>query len=481
MDTRYLKVKDNTWVFRMKIPKAIQFFYGNKKEIVLSTQAHKDNLTDAYKKRDYLASKYKLQFDAIKKELRGGNIKTPEEELAFKNKIKLKEAEKVSPEALSYAQDSAVEDVLKLVKIDEKEKANPDIFDAVEKSDNSGIGKKYLNLVTQVNFLDYLDPFVKECKRNQIKQRGLDQKVSQLKAFAKYQPTFSGIDRARIMQYRNYLFDKKKIVPKTISIHLQALGQYWDFIADNFQLKQTQLGNPFRGIKLPQKQPGLRLAWRASYFEDYQDDVKILLDTPTVYLTSNLRAVIIIAMFTGARIEEICNIKKEDIKSHYQVKCIYFPKAKTDRYHRFGKRYVPIASKYNKLIDTLIANSDSDYLINDTIDKYGKRSTYLSKRFGNHKVRCGIDKKQTHTSQSDDDIEFRDYHSFRTTLNTFFSREGIDTVKRSALCGWNIDGTKSMANEVYLRLEQSYPYSKRKEDIEKINILYHWFDNSYLL
>ena len=97
MDTRYLKVKDNTWVFRMKIPKAIQFFYGNKKEIVLSTQAHKDNLTDAYKKRDYLASKYKLQFDAIKKELRGGNIKTPEEELAFKNKIKLKEAEKVSP------------------------------------------------------------------------------------------------------------------------------------------------------------------------------------------------------------------------------------------------------------------------------------------------------------------------------------------------------------------------------------------------
>ena len=41
MDTRYLKVKDNTWIFRMKIPKAIQFYYENIKEIVLSTQALK--------------------------------------------------------------------------------------------------------------------------------------------------------------------------------------------------------------------------------------------------------------------------------------------------------------------------------------------------------------------------------------------------------------------------------------------------------
>lgn len=481
MDTKYLRVKDNTWIFRMKIPKTIQFYYDNRKEIVLSTQAHKDNLTDAHKKRDYLASKYKLQFDHIKKELIRGNINTPEQELAFKNKLKIKEAEKISPEALSDAQQDAVEDVLKLVKLDEREKPNPDIYDAVEKSDKSGIGTKYLNLITQKSFLDYLDEFIKECKRNKIKQRGLDQKVSQLKAFAKYQPTFVGIDRARINQYKNYLFDKKKIVPKTISIHLQTLGQYWDFIADNFQLQQTQLGNPFRGIKLPHSKQGKRLTWRATYFEDYQDDIKILLDTPSGYLTPNLRALIIIGMFTGARIEEICDIKKEDIKTHYQVRCIYFSQTKTDRYHKFGQRYIPIAPKLNKLIDKLIAESDSDYLINDTIDKYGKRSSYLSKRFGKHKHRCGFDKKKTHTSQLDEDIEFRDFHSFRTTLNTFLTREGIDVVNRSALLGWNIEGNKSMANEVYLRLEQSYPYSKRLEDVKKIIKLYPWFNNSYLL
>ena len=118
---------------------------------------------------------------------------------------------------------------MKLVKLDEREKPNPDIYDAVEKSDKSGIGTKYLNLITQKSFLDYLDEFIKECKRNKIKQRGLDQKVSQLKAFAKYQPTFVGIDRARINQYKNYLFDKKKIVPKTISIHLQTLAQDRDW------------------------------------------------------------------------------------------------------------------------------------------------------------------------------------------------------------------------------------------------------------
>ena len=47
MDTKYLFIKDNTWVFRIRIPKELQFYYENNKEYLKSTKAHKDNLEDA--------------------------------------------------------------------------------------------------------------------------------------------------------------------------------------------------------------------------------------------------------------------------------------------------------------------------------------------------------------------------------------------------------------------------------------------------
>ena len=41
MDTKYLFIKDNTWVFRIRIPKEFQFYYENNKEYLKSTKAHK--------------------------------------------------------------------------------------------------------------------------------------------------------------------------------------------------------------------------------------------------------------------------------------------------------------------------------------------------------------------------------------------------------------------------------------------------------
>jgi len=481
MDTKYLKLKDNTWLFRMKIPKEIQFFYEGKRELLLTTKATKDNLDDAHKQRNYFLSKYKLQFETIKKEVNSGKLITPEDKLAIEHQIKIKYAQSTGQdELISEAKWEATQDVTKVVPIIESEKANPDIYDAVEKSDTAGKGARYLEMINSTSFVSYIHEFEKENKRQKIKQRGIDQKLSHIKRFNKFHPAMEGIDRQLVNKYKNHLFDSQGLVSKTIGIHLQTLGQYWDFMADNFHVKQAQYGNPFRGIKLPTHNAGVRQTWKATYFEDSQDDVKILLDTPSGYLTNNLRAIIVMAMFTGARIEELVSIKKEDIKSHYQVRCIYFPKAKTDKYHKFGRRYVPIASPYNKMIDKLISSSPSEYLINDTIDRYDRRASYLSKRFGKHKKRCGFPMKKTHTSLSDEEISFRDFHSFRTTLNTFLMREGLATAYRSALCGWNQEGSKSMADEVYLRLEQAYPYDKRKEDIESIIKLYPWFNDSYL-
>ena len=88
MDTKYLFIKDNTWVFRIRIPKELQFYYENNKEYLKSTKAHKDNLEDAHKVRNYLLSKIKLQFDYLRNELKAGNIKQKQKNYLLKMNLR---------------------------------------------------------------------------------------------------------------------------------------------------------------------------------------------------------------------------------------------------------------------------------------------------------------------------------------------------------------------------------------------------------
>ena len=122
MNTKYLFIKDNTWVFRIRIPKELQFYYENNKEYLKSTKAHKDNLEDAHKVRNYLLSKIKLQFDYLRNELKAGNIKTKAEKLAIENKLKIQQARKETPDLLSEVQADAVDDALQFIELDERQK-----------------------------------------------------------------------------------------------------------------------------------------------------------------------------------------------------------------------------------------------------------------------------------------------------------------------------------------------------------------------
>ena len=180
MNTKYLFIKDNTWVFRIRIPKELQFYYENNKEYLKSTKAHKDNLEDAHKVRNYLLSKIKLQFDYLRNELKAGNIKTKAEKLAIENKLKIEQARKETPDLLSEVQADAVDDALQFIELDERQKTNPNKIDAILKSDTTGKAKEYIDNISNKSFTSFLDEFEKENKRDKIKARGLDQKISKL-------------------------------------------------------------------------------------------------------------------------------------------------------------------------------------------------------------------------------------------------------------------------------------------------------------
>ncbi len=120
----------------------------------------------------------------------------------------------------------------------------------------------------------------------------------------------------------------------------------------------------------------------------------------------SLADLILIGAFTGARIEEICSIKCNDIEfpSHFSI-----VDAKTEA----GIRDVPIHPNIQKKIGELIEASTDGYLISNlTENKYGDRSNAIGKRFGRLKTKNGFDARHV-------------FHSIRKTFVTALDNAGI--------------------------------------------------------
>ena len=121
----------------------------------------------------------------------------------------------------------------------------------------------------------------------------------------------------------------------------------------------------------------------------------------------SLADLILIAMHTGARIEEICSLLCKDID--LENECITIVDAKTEA----GERTIPIHSFIKPRIKKLVLNAKDDYLLpNLTKNKYGDRSNAIGKRFGRLKT------KQDFTSRYV-------FHSIRKTFTTMLENAGV--------------------------------------------------------
>jgi integrase len=131
----------------------------------------------------------------------------------------------------------------------------------------------------------------------------------------------------------------------------------------------------------------------------------------TLWKEANLRSdqtladLIFLGAYTGARIEEICSLKLENL-SEASFKVV-------DSKTNAGIREVPIHSELIDTIKRLKESSQDGYLLtNLTFNKYGDRSNNLGKRFGKLKTSMGF---------STDHV----FHSIRKTLVTLLENAGV--------------------------------------------------------
>lgn len=128
------------------------------------------------------------------------------------------------------------------------------------------------------------------------------------------------------------------------------------------------------------------------------DEIKLLLDSSASRSKDGeiLTGLIMMALYTGARIEELCELLKTDIN----VASIRIKGTKT----KASDRLIPIHPDLKPVIEYFKTSHNEASLIPGlTPDKYGKRSGAIGKKFGRLKTRLGFG------------AEHR-FHSLRTTF-----------------------------------------------------------------
>jgi integrase len=130
-----------------------------------------------------------------------------------------------------------------------------------------------------------------------------------------------------------------------------------------------------------------------------------------------LASLIELAAYTGARLEEICSLRVQDV----DLKGGWFriTEAKTES----GRRVIPIHSNLAPTMARLVAASADGYVLSGEIpDQYGRRSGRLGKRFAALRTSLEFGSELV-------------FHSIRKTVATSLSQAGVADGTIEALIG----------------------------------------------
>ena len=270
---------------------------------------------------------------------------------------------------------------------------------------------KSLKIVTGQNvlFVKYLEQHLQEL---QLDQKTIDAKRRQILRYSKEIPILSDSTRIAVRAYTRHLSKKENLKNKTIHRDLSNLSVYWEYLRDELQVLAPEADNPFKGQALPKEDSkalliNSRLAFSINDISKLDEALKGNNTHPEDY------EIFLIAIYTGARREEIGQLKLKDIHvtNTKEVISMEIEAAKTKASNRIVPIHPNIASMIGKKIEHL---NDDDAYIFKTLrnNKYGKRTDALGKRFGRLKEALGFGERYV-------------FHSIRKTVTTLLEQAGV--------------------------------------------------------
>jgi integrase len=251
---------------------------------------------------------------------------------------------------------------------------------------------------TIVGFTEYLDEWLSS---SQATDKTKDMQRSDVKRFAIEFKTTRDVTRPEVRRWVTRLINDEGLSAKTAQRVLSALRGYWRY------LQTVGIANdddePFH--KLDISRHAKRASPQTVRKPFATKEVLKLLGQAEKDGDAMLADLIRLAMWTGCRIEELCALKKSDVKRDH----ISIGDAKTEA----GWRDVPIHAKLKPIVKRLIEKSADGYVLSGlTANKYGDRSNGIGKRFGRMKTEMGFGRQLV-------------FHSIRKTVVTILENAGI--------------------------------------------------------
>lgn len=197
---------------------------------------------------------------------------------------------------------------------------------------------------------------------------------------------------------------------KTLTQYLLAGSMFWKWANRNdeqWRADYKDRANPFEHHELPKMRAKERAANKRKDFS--LESLSMLHDAAIKRGQSILADLILFGLYTGARIEEICKLTKDNVVTIEGVQCFDVIDSKTVA----GIRTVPIHPALKKIVSRLSNESKDGFLIpSKSRNQYGFRSDPYSKAFGRLKTAHGFGRTQV-------------FHSIRATVVTQLQRANV--------------------------------------------------------
>lgn len=367
----HILLQRNCWYARLGIPAELRPHFNGKRELKATLKTSDQKVAEL--KAMKLVGDWKLQFAALR-----GSVSATQ---ALAAEFLPHPDGKVNPDTGMSDKDYAIDAQA----------------DSLADSQKQAFYEVALRRATPT--LLYLDNFLKQWE---VEQKTKDMAKTAIKRVADAFPTLEMISVPLIYQ----MIDTDTNTKSTQEKNYGFVRRYFKYLKRMQAIPQDK-PNPFEGLDFKQPKKNTVVGKKRTAFK--ASEVKKLTKAAVDKGDAELRNLIQLAAYTGARIEELCSLKVTDVIKVDRVNCLSISDAKTEA----GNREVPVHPHIADLVNELIESSNDGYLISGlTFNKYGQRSNAIGKRFGHLKTALSFG--QSHV-----------FHCFRNTVATQLENAGV--------------------------------------------------------
>jgi len=473
-DTKYLIKQRNVWYFRMRIPPKYRHAFNGATEYKRTTG--EEHLDKAIEVRDILLLKQRYVFKQIDT---GKKASIPD--MAQKHLRELQEFRqaKLDPDATEDSiegakelemlkQDEILDEADKLFNLDSNLIDSGRPLDSIKKIDKTGNAIKFISEALGNTFNSYVDDYCNYKKGNGSSEKKIKEFRQTINLFSKG-VLVNNLNKRSVKQWARNLVLKDGQQPNSVRTKVQMLKNYLMYLTDDLEVSWANIPNPFHLQRddLPKisKANKDRQAWT-------MEEMKLVYQADTVQVKNKpeLKDLMVLGMIYGCRVEELCQLTVGNIVHEENLRCIFIDKSKTDLWHKFGQRHLPIVDCLNPIIDRLIEGKKADdFIINThTTKTKSSRSDQIGWSFNSHKEGLGFPRPKLRNFNNKEKQIVKDFHSYRKTVNTNLQMLGLKETERNSICGWSVAfSNKQMAETAYLDNKMAYPLAQRKAHLEE--------------